>query len=312
MIPLTTIAEKLQTILNGLQAFSQYQFEVQTHGFHLDKISDTQTGKNFIPVFVSTMGGQYNPVPFLKQADYSIPITFYYPVRFKDDFFLLNESLVDVFVGQFITFGTYKARCNISIAQFGEITDLDLKEFKEWVGSIYRKEIEVREPYISMTINLYITTYAPELIWGDDLKLKKVKITYQNEDMVEPSTLLDDTSPICIERADIASCETAPQQVFGETFIKGYPANLGYTKELPLVIKNTSGYHDLLNVCEVTKDIQNLTVEITETIPFKYLVGGELTDKTLTATHTYYVTNYSRRTSYGSAMGFSLTLSDKR
>ena len=296
---LTEVAQKIETLLNAATGFEQYQFVVETQGFHLDHISDKTTGHNFIPVFISTMGGQNNPVPGLKQAEATVPITFYYPVRFKDDFYLLYDYLVDTFVGQFITFGTQKARCNISLPQFGEIVDLDLKEFKEWVGSIYRKVIEVMEPYLSMTVTLYLSTAGGSFIYGDDIKITNLVVYYNG------NSILTDTAPISIERADIGSSETAPQQAFGESYIKGYSANLGYTKELPLIIKNTSGYKSLINICEVTKDIQNLKVTITEEFPFSGTPA-------LTSTHTYYVTNYSRRTAYGSLFGISLTLADLR
>jgi len=302
MIIIPDILTKLDTLLNDSNnPIGQYEFVVESVGFHLDKISDKNTGKNFIPVFISTMGGQNNPVPNLKQADFNVPITFYYPVRFKDDFFLLYDYLCDIFVGKFVTFGTQKARCNISIPQFGEIQDLDLKEFKAWTGSIYRREIEIMEPYLSMTVNLYLSTAGSSFVYGDDITIDEIEINYGE------TLILDDTSPVIIERADIGSSETAPQQAFGETHIKGYPANLGYTKELPLVVKNNPGYHALLKVCEDTKDIQNLRVTITETFPIQ-----DENEEGLEVTHTYYVTNYSRRTAYGQLLGISLTLADAR
>jgi len=302
MIIIPDILTKLDSLLNDQNnPIGHYEFVVESVGFHLDKISDNNTGKNFIPVFVSTMGGQNNPVPHLKQAELNVPITFYYPVRFKDDFFVLYDYLCDTFVGKFITFGTQKARCNVSIPQFGEIQDLDLKEYKAWVGSIYQRELDVMEPYLSMTVNLYLSIAGESFVYGDDITIDEVKIVYGE------NTILDDTAPVIIERADIGSSETAPQQAFGETHIKGYPANLGYTKELPLVVKNTPSYNALLKVCEDTKDIQNLRVTITETFPIQ-----DESEEGLEVTHTYYVTNYSRRTAYGQLLGISLTLADAR
>lgn len=298
MIIITDVANKLNELLNGASGFEQYQFEVETQGFHIDHIFDKESGKNFIPVFISTMGGTNNPVPNLKQAEYTIPITFYFPVRFKNDFFALNEFLIDAFVGKFITFGTQKARCNISIATYGEIQQLDFKEFKEWVNSYYKTPIEVMEMWMSMNITLFLSTAGGDFIYGDDVKIKKVKVVYDGN-----QTLVEDTNPLVIERADIASSETAPQQLFGETHIKGYPANLGYTKELPLIIKNESEYRALFNILENTKDIQRLKIEITEEFPF---------ETPLETTNKYYVTNYSRRTTYGSLLGISLTLATLR
>lgn len=302
MINLQEIATYISNALNsGSNPINQYQFNVETQGFHLDKISDRQTGKNFIPVFISTIGGSNNPVANLKQAEYSIPITFYYPVRFKQDFFILYDYLVDVFVGKILNFGSSidvkNARCNISIPQFGEIQDLDLKEFKKWVDSTYKAEIEVMEPYLSMTVTLFLTTYGKEFIFGDKVQITNLTVYYDG------NKILEDTSPIIIERAVVGSSETAPQQAFDETYIKGYPANLGFTKELPLIVKNNSGYRLLLNYIENVKDMQKIKVEITEMIPFT---------PPLLNTHSHYVTNYSRRTAYGQILGISLTLADLR
>ena len=223
--------------------------------------------------------------------------SFYFPVRFKDDFFRLNEYLVDTFVGKFITFGTQKARCNISIATYGEIQNIDFKEFKEWVGQKYTRPIEVMELWMSMNITLFLSTAGSNFMYGDDTKIKKITV-YNGS-----TKILEDESPLCIERADIASSETAPQQAFGETRIKGYPANLGYTKELPLIVKNSSEYRALFDILENTRDIQALKIEISEEFPF---------ESPLTTTLSYYVTNYSRRTAYGSLLGISLTLAELR
>lgn len=297
MIILTDVANKLNELLNNAEDFNQYQFEVETQGFHIDHIYDKTTGKNFIPVFISTMGGTNNPVPDLKQSEYSIPITFYFPVRFKDDFFALNEFLNDTFVGKFITFGTQKARCNVSIASYGEIQQMDFKEFKEWVGDLYKLPIDVMEMWMSMNITLFLTTSGSSFIYGDNVKIKKVTV-YNGS-----TKILEDSSPLIIERADIASLENAPQQLLGETHIKGYPANLGYTKELPLIVKNTSEYRALFDILENSRDIQALKIEITEEFPF---------ETALTTSITYYVSNYSRRTTYGSLLGISLTLAELR
>lgn len=315
MITLIDIAKKLSEILNGIDNPIKFEYLVDTEGFHLDKISNPATGKNFIPVFISTMGGQRNPVPNLKQRELTVPITFYYPVRFKDEFFLLDEYLDTVFTGQFINYGTEvnpkNARHNLSIPQYGEIQDLDLKEFKLWVGSRYKREIEVMEPYLSATYTLFISSAGSDFIYGDKVKITKITVNYDG------NKILEDTEPLIIERAVVGSSENAPQQSFDETYIKGYPANLGFTKELPLILKNTVGYRALIDKVEKVKDMQKLTIEVTESIPFVNEVteNGQtsiVTNDPLIITHKHYVTNYSRRTAYGQLLGISLTLADLR
>ena len=81
MIVLTEVAKKIQNLLNTNEDFTQYQFEVETQGFHIDHVYDKASGKNFIPVFISSMGGNFNPVKGLKEATYTIPVAIYFPVK---------------------------------------------------------------------------------------------------------------------------------------------------------------------------------------------------------------------------------------
>lgn len=309
MILLNEVAEKIDEILNQtnveLDYTPLYQYLVATQGFHLDKISDSKTGKNCIPVFISTLGGTNNPVPNLRQSEASIPITFYFPVRFKEDFFDLYDYLCDVFIGKVNNYGarTGDALSNISLANFGEIVDLDLIEFKKWVGSIYRGEIEVMEPYMSMTITLYLTIYDENNYFiGNNIKITGLTISYKGDQ------IFSDDEPMVIERADIGSSENASQQILGTTHVKGYPANLAFSKQLPLIVKNNESYRNLINICEKEKDIQNLVLTLSEEIPFVFESSDD--DTTLEIQHTYYITNYSRKNTLGQLVGISLTLAD--
>lgn len=192
MIRLDEAAIKIENILNGidpevvalgLQNPTGFYFKVATEGFHIDKINDMGEGKNFIPVFISSMGGQFNPVPDLLQANYVIPIAIYAPVRWKNDLFALNEYLAQVFVGRQLNYGKYsgKAVSNISVAQFGEIQDLDLKQFMEWEQTVYKMPIEVMEPFIQMQFNLYLSSAAEGIIFGNDVTLD-LKFSYDGEE----------------------------------------------------------------------------------------------------------------------------------
>lgn len=189
MIILTEVATKLENILNGIDSETSsltnptgFNFKVATEGLHLDAITNDERDGNFIPVFISSMGGQYNPVKGLKQGTFSIGVVFYYPVRFKDDFFTIGEFLVDAFVGSILNYGTIsgKAVSNISVPQYGEIQDLDFKEFNEWVNQKYQKTIEKMEPYMSMQFTLFLTTAASGLIYGNDIKAD-FSFTYNNQ-----------------------------------------------------------------------------------------------------------------------------------
>lgn len=186
MIILSEVAQKLEKILNGLDEEvtgltnpTPFVFGVAAEGLHLDNIERKDKTGNFIPVFVSAMGGQFNPVKNLRQGSYSFPITFYFSVRFKESFFALGDFLVDVFVGTILNYGSVsgKAVSNISAPQFSEIQDLDLKQFKDWVDALYQAPIETTEPYLAMNITLFLSNAAPGLLYGNDVKVN-LSFTY--------------------------------------------------------------------------------------------------------------------------------------
>lgn len=219
MIVLSEVAKKLQNILNGIDSETStierpvsYEFVVATQGFHLDKISDKETGNNFIPVFVSSMGGEYNAIKGLKQANYNIPITLYFPIRFKDNFFILNEFLVECFVGSYLNYGTLSGKCisNISVAQYGEIQDLDLKEFQTWATSLYQREIEVKEPFMSMNFTLYLSTVGDDFVFGNALN---VSLSVET-----PNTIMAGNKPYTrYASGDIAGPNTFTDSVYTDT-----------------------------------------------------------------------------------------------
>lgn len=299
MIVLPEVANKLQEILNSWDS-GDLKFMVQTPGFHLDKVSDSITRKNFIPVFISTLGGTVNPVPLLKQTEGSVPVTFYFPVRFKDKMFALQEYLNEQLVGQNINWGELSGTIltNVSMPRYGEIQDLDLKQFKDWVNENFQREIEITEPFISMEITIFLSSVGEEFIYGNNVKIKSISISYKGVKIFE------DENPICIDRVDIGSSEPAAQQTFSDTYSTGFPANASYTKQIPLIVKKSNDYYDLIDICENKKDIQNLILTLEEEIPI------QKNGNNLIVTNRYYITNYSRRTSLGQLLGISLTLAD--
>ena len=170
MIYMTELCEKLQSVLDSENCPTSLSFDVQTVGFHLDHINNRDIDKNVIPVFVSSMGGSANPVKGLGQASYSIPISFYFPVRFKEDMFAVASYLMETYVGALESFGenSGKARSNVSYPTFGEIQHLDLNEFRRWIGDTYGITVNVTEAYMSMTMNLYLSSLGEGYLFGDD------------------------------------------------------------------------------------------------------------------------------------------------
>ena len=173
MIVLDEIALKLSELLNdplyGNPA--DFSFVVETAGVHLDTIK--KEDKNFIPVFISSFGGTFNPVPNLKELTATVQVTLYFPVRFKEEFYALNDFLAENLVGKYLNWGSNSGKCvsNISLPTFGEIQNLDLNEFKQWVSSVYRKEISITEPYMSMNFSLYLTSASSSFVFGNDVSL---------------------------------------------------------------------------------------------------------------------------------------------
>ena len=303
MIYLQEIAEKLNQILNEQIERVDLQFVVQTEGFHIDHIYDLKTKRNFIPVFISRLGGTINAVPALKHVNVNVPVAIYFPVRFKEDMEVLFEELIDIFTGQILEYGKSKKKAlsNLSVPTYGEIQNVDFAQFRKWVGDNYGQlPIEVMEPYLSLTFTLYLQSSGSEFVYGNQVKITNVTIT-QGE-----TTILNDDSPVMIERIDMESSESAAQQLFTETHAKGYPANSAYTKQLPLIMKNDSQYKDLIDIIEVDKNPQSLIITLTEEIPF---VDEQGDADPLSVSTDYYITNYSRKVSLGELVGIQLTLS---
>ena len=232
MIILSEVATKLEELLNGSGNPTDLYFEVETEGFHIDHIKKDDNNGNFIPVFISSMGGQFNPVKGLKQGTYSLPIVFYFPVSFKEDFFVLGDFLVDTFVGASINYGTIsgKAISNISVPIFGEIESLDFDQFKNWVDAKYTKPINKREAYMSMQVTLYLSNAASGLLYGNDIKTNFSFTyngsTYTLEDIDIDGASLQSNTQAQSEQEEDADVPETTSVPFGTTYgqsFKVYP-----------------------------------------------------------------------------------------
>ena len=199
MIVLTDVAAKLEELLNGVGNDFPFQFVVKSQGYHLDSIADHKKGYNLIPVFVSSLGGEYNPVPNLHEANFTYSVNIYFPVRFKEDFYQLNEFLENTFVGKKVQIGSQNPLCNISPAEYGEIVGVELSRFKSWVeeeyestgGKFFEKEQEVCEEYMSMTFKLYCTTLGEGFMFGNDVKYElTMKLPIYQEQVTKISLIM--------------------------------------------------------------------------------------------------------------------------
>lgn len=246
MIVLSEVAQKLEAILNnlddevnvteGLKNPLDYSFVVEAQGFHIDHILNKNTGNNFIPVFISSMGGQFNPVKGLKQGQYVIPITFYYPVRFRDDFFKLGDFLVSAFVGSQLTYGTLSgsAISNLSVPTYGEIQNFDLQEFVKWVENIYQRTIGVKtEPFMSMTIQLYLTNAAEGFMFGNSVTMSLLYTDENENEYTEENVVFDSGS---IQSATQPNSEQEMEANIPEA--DGLPFSTAYSSGFNAYIKN--------------------------------------------------------------------------
>lgn len=188
MITIEKISKKLNDLFNGTDAevsqeitpFSdRYFFSVATEGFELKHIFDMKSGKNFIPVFVSSQGGEFNPVPNLGEYSLNTRIVVYFPVRFKQDFYeTFIPFLQDTFVGKVLNFEGEKSLCNVSVPQMGEIDTYSVKEFSQFIVNTYKMPITVSEQWMSMEFVLYLSTSTnfDKLVLGNDVE---IELTYR-------------------------------------------------------------------------------------------------------------------------------------
>lgn len=178
MINLEIIKEKLENLLNGVDDENtdvispmndRYFFQVACEGFNLQQIYDMKSGKNFMPVFVSSVGGNFNPIPKLKEIDYSFQLQFFFPVRFKNDFYTTVSSfLMETFVGKVLTYNGEKAVSNISVPTYNEIDDASVKEFQNFLITNYKRPITITEKWLSMVVVLYVSQVGNDYILGND------------------------------------------------------------------------------------------------------------------------------------------------
>lgn len=250
MILLNDISKKIQSVLNGTDTEipsgvskpTDLDFVVKTAGFHLDNIIGKETKKNFIPVFINSLGGEFNPVPQLKEKTQSVGITFYFPVRMKDEIDVVCYYMADVFVGSYLTYTkNHKCVSNLSVPQIQEIQELDLNQFATWIGENYGRTINITEPYLSVTMTLYIKDSDSKFIYGNDAKISlsvsKGETTYNDTDVAFPESSIQ------------SNTEPAVQQLLGASVPEsdGMPANTSYSSGFAVYYKENEMYEFILD-----------------------------------------------------------------
>lgn len=318
MITLEQISTKLDNILNGVDeetsslvspANEKYFFKVATEGLSFTNQNDMISGKNFIPVFVSSFGGEFNPVKGLGEANLSIQVQFYYQAELKNDFYKITEFLIDVFVGNLLTFDTQKAVCNIEPPTYGELQTNDITKFKDWVTSTYKQPIKVSSVYMTMTMILHISTAKDIGLAGGFMYGNSFTTSLSLKTSGE--SVYDETNPVFASNIELVTSTPSAEQILGTNSIVSLPLNTAYTKQLPLYVKNTPFYLNIFKE-HFDRNLQNCILTITDTLSFKILNGGVEETQTITRdSGKYCISNVSISFTKGTLLVVTLTLSDR-
>lgn len=260
MINLEVIATKIGKILNGIDleipsgvvspSNDNFFFRVFSEGLYLSENYDAESGKNFIPVVVGAYGGENNPVEGLGEQNRNVMIQLYFPVRFKSDMYALEEYLDSVFVGRVLTFGTQKAVCNVSPAQYGELQDFDFVEFSKWIENVYQHPIEKMETYMAMSVTLYLSSANPGFVYGNDAV---AQLTIDGVSSSDLETWFDDDTTATTETLVFAShslqsnSDPAIQQLMGSSESAGLPVGTSYGSSFSVYVKDSPFYRYLIN-----------------------------------------------------------------
>lgn len=288
MINLCEIADKLERVLNGTPnenelneewaknvspVSNKYYFVVKTQGFHLDRIYDMKSGKNFIPVFVSLDGGSYNPVADIQDMSLEIGIALYFPIQFKDEFFKLNEYLANAFVGQLLSFGDNNGICNISVAQYGEFDPLDLTQFRQWIeNNFYKKPIETQDLNASMTLTLYISSAKSMNKENGFISNNSTyfTLTYKTSDNEEISY-----TPKFVEGAFLGQSDPSVEQILGAKESQGLGKVTAFGSSFNVYVEDNDFFNTLIKDTIIDGKLQDtiMTLEIVFggfKVPLKY------------------------------------------
>lgn len=314
MINLEIIAETVDTFLNGTNieipsglispTNKDFYFKVYSEGLYLSNVADMGKGKNFIPVIVGAYGGENNPVEGLGEQDRNVMIQLLFPVRLKQVMYALEDYLDAIFVGRELTFGTQKAVCNLSPAQYNELQDFDLNQFQEWVETTYKVKTEIMDTYMVMSITLYLSTAKNVgneggFVYGNSYTFN-FSIGSKNADN-EFVAGMSDSSPVFVDQADGSSSQPESQQLLGQKYSKLINKATSYSKTIEVYVKNNADYVWLINKF-LDRDLQDLIVQVVET----YGIG----ETNPTRTSYYALNDVSLVKTKGELMSITLSLGD--
>ncbi len=247
----TLISNVLNDVANN--PVNDFYYDVKSTGFHADTAMIQKQGRNIIRVFVAQMGGSYNPVQGLGESTWAIPITFYFPVRFKEQFFNLDEYLHNYFVGRNLD----GKIANLSVASYGEIQNLDFKEFKNWADNLYKTPIEVMEQYLSMTLTLYLSSINSDYFYGNEVT---ASIAFQDGGTTYTLPLMFTDGSIQTNSSSI------DDQVLGTLVAEGLPYGEAFACSFAFYASNSTACKKFVSMW-LSHSFEETPITLTITIP---------------------------------------------
>ena len=289
---LDSIVTLISDVLNDVtdNPVNEFYYDVQSTGYHADTAMIQKQGRNIIRVFIAQMGGSYNPVQGLGESTWAIPITFYFPVRFKEQFFRLDEYLHEYFVGRKLADGTI---ANLSVASYGEIQNLDFKEFKNWADNLYKTPIEVMEQYLSMTITLYLSSIDNKYFYGNEVT---ASLSWDNKTMA--LTFVDGSVQ--------TNSNSVDDQVLGTKEAVGLPYGVAFGASFSFYLSDTTACKDFMDKWK-SNWFEDNAIALTITIPS---LGTSNTPFTITKS--CYLRSFMLPITKGQPMKATISLSPRR
>lgn len=274
MVDIVELQSKLNKMLNKIDnpnnvRVSDYiddvAFGVITYASYIDNISDIDTTKNVVPVYISEPSGTVEPIPLLGEINMQYSITVYFPITLKDKFFKLMSYFINVFAGRMIDFGTKSgnALCNLNVPTFNEIDTQEFKQFSDFMENKYKLPIMKSSMWGSYTFTLYLHQLdnlgkANGFILGNQIKYS-LSFTYNNKTFTEDVIL---TSSARNYTADPVS-----QQIMGEYETLSLNKNSSYADSIQVYAKNNTFWNTFRDLFE-NGLLQDTTFILTKTYAY--------------------------------------------
>lgn len=268
MIDTKELAIKLSNILNGLDSetssvenpMSEYIFDVKTYGEHLDSFYQKEKKANVIPVFISEVNGDIQPIANVENISYGFGIVIYFPIYLKNKILDLKTFFQKCFVGQILNYGSSSgtAVSSISIPKITEFQRTQMKGLQEFIQDEYALPIDETQLRANLDFTLYLSSYKTinsdntktDLYLGNDIS---VNLTYGN--LTEKGFFAGIGSSM--------NGDTQMQQLMTADFSRGLIKNTIYGDTFQLFVRKNAFWQYVLQQYYLHNfTAQNLQVEI--------------------------------------------------